>query len=132
MQLRIVLGNGTLAGYPEAAGLWMGFMQHFLGLEALGHDVYWLESLYSSGDDTLDHRLIATFFDRMAEFHLAGRCVLALHARGTRERSLAAGSVFGLDRARAREVVDTADLLWNFGSSLPSDLREEFRCPRVL
>jgi hypothetical protein len=129
---RIVLGNSTLAGYPEAGGLWLGFLQHFLGLKALGHDVYWLESLYSTGDDALDQRLIATFLERMAEFGLDDRCVLALHQRSARVCDLKSASVYGLGPARARALIASADVLWNFGSALPAGLRDEFRCLKVL
>ena len=50
-RLRIVWGNGgSMASYPQGGGHWMVRLQHLLGLRNLGHDVFLLELLRSTGD----------------------------------------------------------------------------------
>ena len=46
----IVLGNRSLGGCPQGGGRWSWFLQYPLGLKGLGHRVFWLEVLRSSGD----------------------------------------------------------------------------------
>jgi hypothetical protein len=128
-RLRIVLGNSSLAAYPEGGGHWSCFLQHLLGLVDLGHDVHWLEVLYSSGDSERDRRHIATFFGRMAAAGVRDRCTLLLHDQsvGRDTADLQRGQLFGADRARLQEVIATADLLWNFANALKNPLLAQFR-----
>ena len=44
-KLRIVLANGSLAKYPQGGGHWSVFLQYLFGLDALGHEIFWLERL---------------------------------------------------------------------------------------
>jgi hypothetical protein len=48
--MRIILSHGSLVRYPEGGGNWMCFLQHFLGLQDLGHDVFWLAVFNARGD----------------------------------------------------------------------------------
>ncbi len=118
--LRIVLGNSSLTAYPEAGGHWTCFLQHLLGLHDLGHDVFWLEVFYSTGDVDRDHRLIQTFFDRMAAFGLQDRCILLWHdpVVGTDVADLDRARAVGRSMAEVREIAATAHLLWNFANAL--------------
>lgn len=127
--LRIVLGNSSLAAYPEGGGLWTCFLQHLLGLQDLGHDVYWLEVLYSTGEVELDERLIETFFSRMSAFSVQDRCILLLHDRsaGTATTDLGRARAFGRSAAVVKEIAGTADLLWNFAYALRFPLLSLFR-----
>src|SRR5271157_113209 len=51
---RIVLGNNSLAKYPDGGGHWTWFLQFALGLAALGQDIFVIEALLSSGDEGED------------------------------------------------------------------------------
>ncbi len=77
-KLRIVLANGSLAGYPQGGGHWTVFLQYLLGLRALGHDVFWLEVLKTTGDRARDQKLIWLFLARFRHYGFAERCALLL------------------------------------------------------
>jgi hypothetical protein len=111
----------------EGGGHWMGFLQYFLGLRSLGHDVWWLELLQGTGVRGRDEGCIAAFFDRMAAYGLADRCGLLLTPPGVAAPALDAMEARGLARHRIAELARTADLLWNFAGALPPPLRERFR-----
>jgi hypothetical protein len=116
-KLRIVLANSSLTGYPEGGGLWTGFLHYLLGLRDLGHDAFWLEVFYTTGDPVRDDRLIAAFFDRMAEFGVRDRCILLRHDR-TDTSDLERAQVLGRSRAELEDLAATADVLWNFANAL--------------
>ena len=78
LDMQIVLGNSTLATYQQGGGHWTRFLQYPLGLKALGHEVFWLELLRSSGRREHDLRLIHGFFDRLAFHNLDRDCAVLL------------------------------------------------------
>jgi hypothetical protein len=62
-RLRIVWGkSGSMASYPQGGGHWMVRLQHLLGLKDLGHDVFLLELLRSTGVAYRDRQRIKSFF----------------------------------------------------------------------
>jgi hypothetical protein len=125
-RLRIVLGNSSLASYPHAGGLWTLFLQFLLGLRELGHDVFWLELLRSTGRAEEDRRLVDAFFGRMREWEVDDRCLLLLLPEGA-EQALERGDVYGERRREAAEIVETSDLLWSFACAIRQPLLSRFR-----
>lgn len=115
-----------LARYPEGGGHWSCFLQHFLGLRALGHDVHWLEILTSTPDAERNERLSARYFELMGQFGLRERSLLVLTEPG-RKMSLRNARFAGTSSTRAREIVQSADLLWNFAGSLRTPLLSGFK-----
>ncbi len=105
----------------------MAFLQYLLGLRALGHDVWWLELLRSTGAPDRDHRFVDVFFQRMALYGCRERCMLLLHPRDASAPTLEASEAHGLSRERIEEVARSADLLWNFACSARQPLLELFR-----
>lgn len=126
-RIRIVLANSSLVGYPEAGGLWMLFLQHLLGLHALGNDVFWLEVFHSSGDLSRDQRLIDIFFKRMGDYGLDERCILLFNPKKTWSQTLDGATTFGRTQNELKEIVRSADLLWNFAYALHPPLLLEFK-----
>ena len=126
--LRIVLGNSSLTAYPEGGGLWTCFLQHLLGLRDLGHEVYWLEVFYSTGDVGSDERFISLFFERMSQFDVQDRCILLLHdaVAGAEATDLDRARAVGRSMAEVEEIAATADLLWNFANALKFPLLSLF------
>lgn len=125
--LRIVLAGGFLAGYREGGGHWMVFLQYLLGLRALGHDVWWLELLRSTGDPHRDRRFTEAFFERMAEYGLRDRSMLLLHPREDPGPSFTTAEAHGLTRARIQEIARSCDVLWNFACAVRPPFADEFR-----
>lgn len=130
MSLRIVLGSGFLAKYPPGGGHWTCFLQHFLGLKELGCDVYWLEILDKTNRKTRDAGLSKAFFDRMKLYGLKERCFL-LWKKPKQEFILKSAQVEGMSKRRAQEIIQSADLLWNFSDALRMPFLGEFK-KRVL
>jgi hypothetical protein len=126
-KLRIVLANQTLADYPQGGGHWTCFLQYLFGLTALGHDVFWLELLHSTGNPARDQRLIDIFFGRFNRYGFKDRCAVLLYSPQVTEPTLEAGHPYGMSRERLREIAHDADLLWNFACSLPQPLLSLFR-----
>ena len=126
-RLRIVLANNSLAGYPQGGGHWSCFLQYPFGLRALGHDVFWLEVLQSSGNPVRDKRLIDIFFGRFHRYGFTDHCALLLYDQHVTEPTLESAHAFGMSKQRIREVAQETDLLWNFACSLRPPLLFLFR-----
>jgi hypothetical protein len=125
--LRIVLGNRTLARYPQGGGHWTVRLQYLLGLEALGHDVFLLELLESSGDAIRDHQLISSFFTRLQHYGLSDRCALLLFDKNSRLSNLEAAVPYGKSRQQIKEIIQSADLLWNYCCQVRQPMLGMFR-----
>ena len=119
--LRIVLAHGSLVRYPEGGGNWMCFLQHFLGLRSLGHDVFWLAVVNSKGDRSKAELYIKIFFERMNYYGLGNRCIVLLHDN-EEFPSLKSASPYGKSMTAVEELIRTTDLLWNYSYSLKSPL----------
>lgn len=126
-RVRIVLGGGFLAVYPQGGGHWSVFLQYLLGLRALGHDVFWLEVMRSSGNPGRDRYLIRAFFQRMARYGFKGCCALLLHRPGAGPASLSSARAFGMSKRRIQTIIQEADLLWNFCWAIREPLLSLFR-----
>jgi hypothetical protein len=126
-KLRIVLANRTLASYPQGGGHWSCFLQYLLGLKALGHDVFWLEILRSTGKSVRDKRLIDTFFGRFKRYGFKDQCALLLYDQHQTEPTLEVAVAYGMTTRRIRETAHDADLLWNFSCSLRQPLLSLFK-----
>jgi hypothetical protein len=127
--MQITLAFGSLAGYLEGGGLWAWAVEQLLGIDALGHDVFWLESLASTGDAGRDQQRIDTFFSRVKVFGFEGRCALLLFdpALSDDDRTLEAATAYALSKERIREIARSADLLWNVCGGLRRPLLSLFR-----
>ena len=103
-RVRIVLANNSLAGYPQGGGHWTCFLQYLFGLNALGHDVVWLELLRSCGNAARDQRLINIFFGRFMRHGFKDRCALLLYGKHVTEPTLEAAHAYGMSKQRIREI----------------------------
>lgn len=126
-KLRIVLANRTLATYPQGGGHWSCFLQYLFGLNAMGHDVFWLEVLSSTGNPTRDQRLIDIFFGRFNRYGFRDRCALLLYDKQVTEPTFELARAYGMSKNKIREIAENTDLLWNFACSLRQPLLSLFR-----
>lgn len=117
-KLRIVLANGSLAQYPQGGGHWSVFLQYLFGLHALGHDVFWLELLKTTGDNSRDQKLIRTFLTRLRHYGFGARCALLLVHTDYADATLDTAGTYGAGKCQIQEVIRRADLLWNFCCTL--------------
>ncbi len=124
---RIVIGNSSLAKYPEGGGVWTWLLQYMLGFYALGHDVFWFELLLSTADWQRDAARTKTFFERFEQYGLRDRCVLLFFAPGTTEIDLTTAQPLGMIEREVREICDSADLLLNMSCAFRSPLLFRFR-----
>jgi hypothetical protein len=109
--------------------MWTCLLQFLLGLDALGHDVFWLELLQSTGDGDRDQRLVRSFLGRFREYGFEDRCALLLYGESVSEdeRRLASADPYGMSRRRVQDIVQSADLLWNFCGALRQPLLSLFK-----
>jgi hypothetical protein len=112
-KLRIILADGSLARYPQGGGHWSVFLQYLFGLDALGHDVFWLERLVRSGNRALDQKLIRIFLTRFRHYGFGSRCALLLVDTEGGDITLDSAEVYGASKCRVTEAIQHADLLWN-------------------
>ncbi len=124
---RIILGNASLADYPEAGGHWMYFLQYPLGLLDLGHEVLWLELYRKCGDEARDRQRIETFFGRLRQYGLEAHAVLACFDGPEVPLELAKAEIIGRSRAQTEEFIASADLLWNFAAAVRQPLLGRFK-----
>jgi hypothetical protein len=125
-KLRIVLANGSLAQYPEGGGHWTVFLQYLFGLDALGHDVFWLELLESTGK-TRDQRLIRTFLNRFGRYGFSQRCALLLLDGDLSAATLECAEAYGMGKSSLKDIMVSADLVWNFCCTLRQPLLSIFK-----
>jgi hypothetical protein len=101
-----------MARYPQGGGHWMVRLQHLLGLKDLGHDVFLLEILRSTGDAHRDQQCIKSFFEGLQRYGLNDQCALLLYDKAAGQRFESA-DVYGKNRREVRDTIKDADLLWN-------------------
>jgi hypothetical protein len=121
----VFIGSGFIAKYPSGGGLLWLPVQYVLGLRELGHEVRWLEVLWSHGDPALDRRLIDRFWHNVEALGVREHVVLVYFAEGSpdapRGRPEFLGMPEGELRARARDA-----LLLNMANGIMPDLRAGF------
>src|SRR5437660_2103810 len=103
------------------------FLQYLLGLNALGHDVFWLERLQSTGDKASDQQLISDFFSRFRHYGFADRCAILVYEEDSGETDLQAAHVYGMSKDRIKEIAQSSDQLWNFCCCLRQPLLSFFK-----
>jgi hypothetical protein len=131
--VRIIV-TGLIAQHPHIAGLTWHYLHYVLGLERLGHQVYYLEDSgqwpYTVDGGSSGTEWVAENCDRNLEYLDS---VLRRYGLGDRwaYRFPKEESWFGLTERRRVEVVDSADLLLNVSGSLvrPDQYR---RVPRLV
>ena len=126
-KLRIVLANGSLAKYPQGGGHWSVFLQYLSGLNALGHDVFWLELFKTTGDNSRDQKLIRTFLTRFLHYGFGTRCALLLVHTDYADATLDMAETYGASKCQIQEQIRRADLLWNFCGTLRQPFLSLFR-----
>jgi len=126
-KLRIVLANASLAKYPQGGGHWTVFLQYLLGLAALGHDIFWLELLKTTGNPAHDQKLIRIFLTRFRHYGIGDNCAVLLADEDRLSEALESAAVYGASKCRLQEVILSADLLWNFCCTLKPPLLSMFR-----
>lgn len=125
MGASVFVASAFVAQYPDGGGsLWVP-LQYVRGLRDLGVDAWWLEILWTHGDEARDRAYIAAFRRTMAELGLGDRSVLLYAPRGSRDDVPAMMEHHGIGpealRARARD-----GLLLNLAHSVPRPLRRDF------
>lgn len=131
-RVRIVLADGgSFARYPQGGGHWSCFLQYLFGLDALGHDVFWLEVLKSCGNGAQDQESIDIFFKRFERYGFKDRCALLLYNQRAAEPTLEVAHAYGMNTQRIRQILQDADMVWDFACGLPQSLLSLFR-KRVL
>lgn len=122
----IVLGNRSLADYPQGGGHWSWFLQYPLGLKDLGHRVFWLEVLHSSGNRDNDASRVREFFSRIAGYGLERDCA-AVVIEDLDVQDLAGAEVFNSSVQEIGEIARSADMFWNLACSIRRPLLSNFR-----
>ncbi len=126
----IILGNRSLAGYPQGGGHWSWFLQYPLGLKDLGHRIFWLEMLRSSGDRARDASVVREFFSRIARYGLERDCAVAVIG-DMDVPDLGAAEIHGRSRAEVEAIASSADVFWNLACAIRRPMLSMFR-KRVL
>jgi hypothetical protein len=129
--MRIILGSNALAGYPQGGGLWSIYLQYLLGLRALGHDVFLLEVLRRSPRPELDRRGIGIFLERLRRWGFGNRSALLLYD-GEGGQTIGDDRLYGMAIGHLREIIHSADVLWNFHHSIRRPLLDEFKFKALL
>ena len=125
--LRIVLANGSMADYPQGGGHWTCPLQHLFGLAALGHNVFWMELMWSTNQPARDRRLVDVFFRRFQRYGFGGRCALLLFKKKDEALKIESAEIYGKSHEQVRQLAREADLLWNFCCTLRQPLLGLFR-----
>jgi len=130
--MRITLGNSSLVSYQQGGGHWSWFLQYPLGLRALGHDVFWLELMQSTGERGHDMQLVRDFFARLAIYNLDKNCALLLFNEKLDFQPFDKCEAFGRDQRDVREIIRSTDLLLNFCSAVRQPLLSMFNYRALL
>jgi hypothetical protein len=130
--LRIIV-SGLIAQHPLLPGVTWDYLQYLIGLQQLGHDVYYLED---TGEWPYN-----TEFSRSGDGWTAGDCTANVDFLGRLMDRFGFGDRwayfcaleskwFGLPDVRRRDVIDSADLLINVSGML--ECKDEYRRIRRL
>ena len=122
----VVLANATLATYFQGGGLWAWLLQYPLGLRQLGHRVFWLEIMPSTGNAESDQLAVRNFFGRFAEYGFERDAAVAV-MRNPPMQDTDQAQLFGRSTAELEAVARDADLLWNFWYALQEPFLLRFR-----
>ena len=130
MKTRRLVVMGTAAANPFAGMAWM-HMQIASGLHRLGHDVYYFEVSSSWPYDPIRRSLVADS-DYSAGYlaRLAGR--FGLSDRWAYRRSYSDGEWLGMNRARAEDLLASADAVFNVSGATRARSREGLTVSRLV
>ena len=123
--LRICIGDRSMALNPQAGGHWIVYLQYLLGLQALGHDVFLMELLKSTGDARTDEGHVTEFYRRLESFDLKQQCFVLVYNAWPPD--IDSATVYGKTRAEALELIKSADMLWNLCCHVREPLLSLFR-----
>jgi hypothetical protein len=113
-RLRIVVGNSSLARYPQGGGHWTVRLQWLLGLRDLGHDAVLLALFWSHHDTGRDEERVSLFFSQLRPYGLDDRCALLVFDNDSNEyQDLNRARAYGRRMDEVRDLIRTADILWN-------------------
>src|SRR5277367_2538242 len=113
----IVLASRSVANYPLGGGVWSWILQYPLGLRALGHNIFWLELMKSSGDRERDGDLAKDFLARISPYGLGPHAaVLVFDDIETQDLSRAV--IYGRPEQTVVDIVRSADMLWNIANAV--------------
>jgi hypothetical protein len=118
---------GSLAEYLEGGGYWWHRLQYLLGLRALGHEVFWLDLLPSTGDRDEDHRLVEGLLERMRAVGLADRTIILLHPGSLPNHDSESFTLLNASERRFDAIVRDADVLWNLCGAAKQPLLSRFK-----
>ena len=109
-----IIVSGMVAADPRQGGATWAVLQYLLGLRRLGHDVFFVESVFGKSllptSATLEHSDNADYFRQvMADFSLKGNASLV--QAGTRQ-------TVGLTYSQIMEIASRADVLINISGML--------------
>jgi hypothetical protein len=122
----IALANATMANYLPGGGLWAWYLQYPLGLKHLGHRVFWLEVMPSTGDRGADGEAVRKFFGRLAEYGLERDAAVAVMPHPPLQ-ALEQAEFYGRSASEVGQIALDADLLWNFWYALQEPFLTNFR-----
>jgi hypothetical protein len=128
--LKMVVGTSNYVAY-QGGGHWSWLLQYLYGLRALGIDLFWIELFHTTSDRNDDHVKLKRFFSRVRRYRLEDRCAVLVfppQSAGTLE---SAGSL-GREMSEIREIIRSADLLWNFACAFRKPLLSLFKHPVLI
>jgi hypothetical protein len=128
-RIKIVLAGATMAQYPQGGGHWSVFQQYMSALKALGHEVHWIELFPMNAKSRVNerNRLINLFFNRWRKFGFDRQCIVLAFNTKSGPPTLANSTVYGKSKAALRQIIEGADILWNFHCSMRQPLLSLFR-----
>jgi hypothetical protein len=119
--MKVIVGSGFVAQYPQAGGVLSVVLQYLLGLRRLGCQACWLELLWPEGGD--DHARIRTLFAQLAAFGLERDCCLIYFPHSQWPEDSPDREWYGMTEAQFRRYCAEADLLLDLCASVrPRDL----------
>ena len=118
----MVLGSYFLACYPQGGGVWTCMFQFLLALKSLGHDVFWLEVLRSTGESDTDRTRIRNFLENFERHGFGDRSAVVVVPPGAESSLPDATQVFGATLDTIKRIARSSDIVWNFAGSLSEPL----------
>lgn len=123
--MRIVVGGGGLARYPQGGGHWSWALQYLRGLKDLGHEVLLLQFLASTGSRATDRARADAFFARLEEYWAIDSTALLVLPQISDQRPESA-EVAGIRASDFWQFVRSAQLLWSLAGGVQPPLRDMF------
>ena len=101
-------------------------LQYPLGLRALGHNIFWLELMKSSGDRARDAELAKNFLSRISPYGLAPHTAVLVFD-DIEVQDISRAEIYGRPVQTVLDIVRSADLLWNIASTIHPPFLSKFR-----